>query len=251
MREFILFIDTETTGKPLDWDAPYSDTKSWPYSVQIAWAVYTREGQELKSENHYIYEPELQISEASGRIHGITHDFLREHGKARKEVLSLLAQDLEQYQPLVVGHFMQLDYHMLGVGFHRAGMPNPLPHLPTFCTMNASAGFLLQPKQNILRLGELYERLFQEPLQRQHDAAVDVKATAACFFKLVEQGDITPKTMLQQQEEQKIPSANRRRESTPADEVLQRRLSGGDCRQASFAAQRPNQATAARSGKGP
>ncbi|TPE43041.1 3'-5' exonuclease [Pontibacter mangrovi] len=204
MREFILFIDTETTGKPLDWDAPYSDATSWPYSVQIAWAVYTKEGQELKGENHYIYEPELEISETSEKIHGITKEFLQEHGKARKQVLSLLAQDLEKYQPLVVGHFMQLDYHMLGVGFHRANLPNPLPQLPTFCTMNASANFFLKQGQRFLRLGELYERLFQEPLQQQHDAAVDVKATAACFFKLMEQGDITPETILRQQEEQRV-----------------------------------------------
>ncbi|WP_266204834.1 3'-5' exonuclease [Pontibacter kalidii] len=206
MREFILFIDTETTGIPLDWNAPYSDAKSWPYSVQIAWAVYTKEGQELKAENHYVYEPELEISEESERIHGITKQFLQDNGKARKDVLALLAEDLEQYQPLVVGHFMQLDFHMLGVGFHRANMPNPLPQLPTFCTMNASADFLLGRRQSFLRLGELYERLFQEPLQHQHDAAVDVKATAACFFKLMEQGDISPETILQQQQVQRKPA---------------------------------------------
>ncbi|OKL38784.1 3'-5' exonuclease [Pontibacter flavimaris] len=200
MRDFILFIDTETTGIPQDWDAPYSDNESWPYSVQVAWAVHTKDGRELRSENHYIYEPELEISDASGRIHGITLEFLKAHGKHRSQVLSLLARDLEHYKPLVVGHFMRLDYHMLGVGFHRANLPNPLPQLPTFCTMNASADFVLQPRQRFLRLGELYERLFQEPLQHQHDAAVDVKATAACFFKLVEQGDITAETILQQQE---------------------------------------------------
>lgn len=198
MREFILFIDTETTGKPLDWDVPYSKGGNWPYSVQIAWMVYTRAGQELKSENHYIYEPDLEVSEESVRIHGITQEFLQAHGKARKQVLSLLAQDLEQYQPLVVGHFMQLDFHMLGVGFFRANLPNPLLQLPTFCTMNASANFFLPPNKSFLHLGELYERLFQEPLQQQHNAAVDVRATAACFFKLVEQGDLSWETILQQ-----------------------------------------------------
>ncbi|PTX21395.1 DNA polymerase-3 subunit epsilon [Pontibacter mucosus] len=199
MREFILFIDTETTGIPLDWEAPYSDNESWPYSVQIAWSVYNRQGQELKSENHYIYEPELVISEASERIHGITKDFLLERGEPRRNVLLLLTQDLKQYKPLVVGHFMQLDYHMLGVGFHRADLPNPLPGLPNFCTMKASASFLLHQQQNFLRLGELYERLFHKPLERQHDAIVDAKATAACFFKLLEQGDITEDTIRQQQ----------------------------------------------------
>lgn len=198
MREFILFIDTETTGIPRDWNAPYTDEKSWPYSVQIAWSIYTNKGKELKSENHYIYEPELEISEVSEKIHGITSEFLQTKGKDRKAVLLLLAQDIEQYQPLVVGHFMQLDYHMLGVGFHRAKLPNPLHKLPTFCTMDASASFYLPPGKRFLHLGELYERLFRIPLERQHDAAVDASATAACFFKLLEQGDITEESIQMQ-----------------------------------------------------
>ncbi|AKD03933.1 3'-5' exonuclease [Pontibacter korlensis] len=202
MQEYILFIDTETTGIPLDWNAPYSDAQNWPYAVQIAWVLYTKDGKELKSENHYIFEPELKVSEASGRIHGLTREFLQANGKRRNQVLSILSNDLEQYKPLVVGHFMQLDYHMLGVGFHRASMPNPLPELSTFCTMNASANFFLGPHQRFLRLGELYERLFHKSLEQQHDAAVDARATAECFFKLMAQGDITEATILQQQKEQ-------------------------------------------------
>ncbi|WP_439883333.1 3'-5' exonuclease [Pontibacter sp. MBLB2868] len=198
MNEFIIFIDTETTGIPVNWNAPYSDDKSWPHSVQVAWFLFTREGVKVKSENHYILEPELEISPASQRIHGITQDFLQEHGKAREQVFRLLAHDLQKYKPLVVGHFMKLDYHMLGVGFHRANLPNPLLNLPSFCTMEASANFFLPQPKNFMHLGELYERLFQAPLERQHDAAADAEATAACFFKLMQQGDISAETILNQ-----------------------------------------------------
>ncbi|WP_460880774.1 3'-5' exonuclease [Pontibacter rugosus] len=168
----------------------------WPYSVQVAWLLYTKEGKELKSEDHYIYEPEIEISEDSYRIHGITKEFLQENGKDRKTVLSLLAHDLEKYKPLVVGHFMQLDYHILGVGFHRANLPNPLPQLTTFCTMDVTAGFLLPPRKNFLRLGELYQHLFQQPLELQHNAYWDARATAACFFRLQELGDISEESIL-------------------------------------------------------
>ncbi|GHA70849.1 3'-5' exonuclease [Pontibacter akesuensis] len=197
MWDYIIFIDTETTGIPLDWKAPYSDGRSWPYSVQIAWLLYTKEGKELKSEDHYIYEPDIEVSAESFKIHGITKEFLQENGKDRKAVLSLLAQDLEKYKPLVVGHFMQLDYHMLGVGFHRANLPNPLPQLTTFCTMDVTAGFLLPPRKNFLRLGELYQHLFQQPLELQHNAYWDARATAACFFRLQELGEISAESILE------------------------------------------------------
>ncbi|WP_162056251.1 3'-5' exonuclease [Pontibacter pamirensis] len=199
MREYLLFIDTETTGIPKDWNAPYSDHDSWPVSVQVAWAIYTKDGQEVKLENFYVRDDDFEISPESIKIHGITSAFLQEKGVQREEVLTQLSADLNQYQPLVIAHFMQLDYHMVGVCFHRAGMYNPLPELPLFCTMRASSNFLLRPHQRFLRLGEMYERLFNVPLKHQHNAMVDARATAKCFFELVKRGDIDEGMIARQQ----------------------------------------------------
>lgn len=186
----MLFVDTETTGLPKSWSAPYTDNENWPCSVQVAWAIYTKEGQKVKAENFYVWDDAFEISPASIKIHGITQDFLKEHGVPREEALTQLAADLKQYQPLVVAHYMQLDYHMIGVGFHRAGMHNPLPGLPLFCTMKHTSSLPLHRHQRFLRLGELYERLFGVSLEHQHDAIVDATATAACFFELVKRGDL-------------------------------------------------------------
>nr|WP_230680324.1 3'-5' exonuclease [Pontibacter sp. 172403-2] len=195
----MLFIDTETTGIPRDWAAPYERDEDWPHSVQVAWAVYTKHGQLVKTENHYVRNDGFIISESAEKIHGISNDFLEQHGENRKEIFECLAADLRKYQPLVVGHFMQLDYHMAGVGFFRSGLENPLTELPTFCTMNASAAFLLHSHQNYLRLGELYDRLFGQPLQNQHNALDDAQATARCFFELVRRGDIDERTIAREQ----------------------------------------------------
>ena len=199
MRDYLLFIDTETTGIPKDWNAPYSDNNSWPCSVQVAWGIYTKEGEEVKTVNYYVRDDDFKISPASIKIHGITHAFLKEHGVPREEVLTHLAADLKEYQPLVVAHYMQLDYHMVGVCFHRAGMYNPLPELPLFCTMQASSSFLLHSHQRFLRLGEMYERLFNAPLEHQHNAMVDARATAKCFFELMKRGDIDEAFIKKQQ----------------------------------------------------
>jgi len=199
VRDYLLFIDTETTGIPKNWAAPYEHDADWPHSVQVAWAVYTKHGQLVKTENHYVRNDGFIITEAAESIHGITNEFLAQHGENRKEIFAGLAADMYQYQPLVVGHFMKLDYHMAGVDFFRSGLDNPLANLPTFCTMNASAAFLLYPNQNYLRLGELYERLFDQPLQNQHNAFDDMKATAKCFFELLRRGDINETTIAREQ----------------------------------------------------
>ncbi len=195
MREYLLFVDTETSGIPQDWAKPYSSRENWPHIAQLAWVVYTRDGQEVKAENHYIQPSDYDINPASGSVHGLTVDFLRQHGQPRHAVMQRLHRDLLQYHPLVVAHFMQLDFHMVSVGFYRAGLQNPLEHLPLFCTMRATGPLVRRSNQRFLRLTELHQRLFHEPQPQEHDALADAYATARCFFELRRQGTITPESV--------------------------------------------------------
>ncbi|UZR95465.1 3'-5' exonuclease [Chondrinema litorale] len=198
MNDYLLFVDTETSGLPKDWDKPYSDRDNWPFIVQIAWSIYTKDGKEVKYENHFIEDKDYEILEASREIHGITHEFLQKHGKDRGNVMKILLADLKKYQPLVVSHFIQLDFHMLSVGFYRAGLENPLLVLPKFCTMQLTYGFVHYNHHKFLRLGELYQRLFNSPLDNQHNALADAQAVAKCFFELKRKGDITDKVIQNQ-----------------------------------------------------
>ncbi len=199
MRKYLLFVDTETSDLPKNWSAPYSVEGNWPYIVQIAWLVYTYDGKLVKTENHYIRDADYNIAQKSHRIHQIGTSLLEEKGEGRKEVMKMLQKDLLEYEPLVVGHFMQLDSHMMGVGFYRSGLDNPLLQLPTFCTMQLTANFLRLGPSRGLKLGELYERLFHKRMENQHDALQDAKVTADCFFELRKSGDIDETVIIKQQ----------------------------------------------------
>jgi DNA polymerase-3 subunit epsilon len=185
-----LILDTEASGLPKRWDKPYSTEGNWPYLLQVSWIVYTQEQDEIKSENHFIKEDDITISKSATRIHGITKEQLDEIGKSRKEVLTLLIQDLQEYQPLVIGHFLELDFHLLAADFHRAGLENPLRNVPAFCTMVASTHFVYNPAKKYLRLCELYKELFNKNMLCEHRADEDARATALCFFELWRRGDI-------------------------------------------------------------
>lgn len=198
MKDYLLFVDTETSGIPRDWSKPYSTRGNWPHIAQLAWVVYTREGVEVKAENHYIQPNDYDLDPASGSVHGLTPEFLQKHGESRHAVMQALHRDLMHYRPLVVAHFMQLDYHMVGVGFHRAGLTNPMLGLPMFCTMRATGPLLRHSTQGFLRLPELYQRLFKEPQPGEHDALSDAYATARSFFEMQKQGIVTEEIMRQQ-----------------------------------------------------
>lgn len=191
VQNYLLFVDTETSGLPKKWNEPYSVPDNWPYVVQLAWVICTNSGTTLKTENHYINNNDFKISSSSKRIHGITRKYLTANGISRVEALQLLQADIAAYQPLIVGHFMEFDYHMVGVEAYRAGLPHPLNSQPTFCTMIATKNLVQNPNKKYMRLGDLYGMLFNETLAQEHNALIDAQATAACFFQLVKNGVVT------------------------------------------------------------
>lgn len=200
MTDNLLFIDTEASGLPKRWNASYSKVNNWPYSVQVSWLIYNSNGNLLKQENHYISDNDFKITPAAQNIHGLTREFLNQHGEPRHQVMELLAEDVNRYHPMMIGHFVELDYHVLSADFFRSGIENPIINLFTFCTMLATKHFIHHPQNKYLRLGDLYEMLFHSPLQYQHDAFNDAKATAECFFELIKEGEIDDELISKQHE---------------------------------------------------
>ena len=190
MKDYLLFIDTEATGLPKKWYLPYNVPGNWPSAVQVSWLLYNKAGEKIKVQNFYISNPDLAVSAGALRIHGLDKTFLQKHGIPRKEVLAILSVDLLQYQPMVVGHFTELDYHIIGADYYREKIANPLENLPAFCIMTASKHLQQNPQSKFLRLGELYELLFKQPLLHQHNAMTDATATADCFFELLKRNEI-------------------------------------------------------------
>lgn len=188
--EFYLFVDTETTGLPAHWDRPYADDAAWPHIAQLAWEVYTAAGERVRADAGYLRVPAGSMPAAAIAVHGLTEDFLHAHGTVPLPLLRRLHHDLLQYRPQVIGHFLQLDFHVLGAAFHRVGLSNPLPALPQRCTMFSSRPLSLSG--HYLKLGHLYEQLFAEPMPRQHDAVSDAAATARCFFEMRRRGLLAP-----------------------------------------------------------
>ncbi|MET4081193.1 DNA polymerase-3 subunit epsilon [Pedobacter sp. UYP30] len=190
MKDFFLFVDTETSGLPKNWQAPYG-SKSWPYVVQIAWIICSADGTELKRENHYIKNVNFKIQKSAQKTHQITAEFLEKNGEDKRSVMTKLAADLNQYRPLVVGHFIQLDIHMVNAAFFRLSMDNPIAELPRFCTMKASAKHVRNPYFNHLKLGRFYKTLFDKKAENLHNAINDAELAKEIFFELIARGEVT------------------------------------------------------------
>ncbi|WDF70768.1 3'-5' exonuclease [Sphingobacterium oryzagri] len=190
MKDYLLFIDTETSGIPKRWNRPYSDQKNWPSVIQVAWIIYTADGQEVKRMSKYIYEPDIDIAAESEKVHGISLPDLAQKGDRRKEVLRKLAYDIRKYDPLIIGHFIELDVQVLSADYYRAQLQNPFSGQHFFCTMLDSKKYALNPSVAYLRLPQLHEHLFDSSPEETHEAEQDAEVTARCFFELLAREEI-------------------------------------------------------------
>ena len=199
MNNYLLFIDTEATDLPKNWTLPFTAPDNWPHAVQISWIVYDKHRVEVKREDHYIrVNEDIEISESAFKVHGITPAYLQQHGEDINKILQLFIADLVFYNPLVIGHFIKMDYYVLEAEFHRAGIKDVLQKVPVFCTMIASRYMVQNPMPRQLRLDELYHTLFFKDLIHPHNALYDAKHAADCYFELADRGEITSKIIEQQ-----------------------------------------------------
>ncbi|UKT65759.1 3'-5' exonuclease [Pedobacter mucosus] len=190
MQKFFLVIDTETSGLPKSWTAPYSKENNWPHILQIAWIIYNELGIEVKRENHYFRNNDIVIDKNSFKIHGITKEYLKSHGVEKDKIMMILNSDLIKYQPIIVGHFIELDYHMLNVEFYRIGKNDILKNYQFFCTMKASAPYVYNPTVSQLKLNQFYAELFSEEPANLHNALSDAINTAKIFFHLLAKNEL-------------------------------------------------------------
>lgn len=187
----ILFLDTETTGLPLNWSAPIKQVSNWPRMVQLACLLYDEDGT-LLEERSYIVKPEgFTIPYASVKIHRISTERALAEGQNLSVVLDEFKLLLERTS-LLVAHSVNFDHAIVGAEYYRKIQQDPLLPLRKFCTMtspevithcalpaNSPRGGYKWPK-----LEELYYKLFKQELKGAHDALVDIQATARCYWEL-------------------------------------------------------------------
>ena len=201
MKNYFLVLDTETSGLPKKWDVPYDVKNNWPHVLQIAWIIYNQEGKELKRENHYLKNTGFKISKASAKIHKITPEYLLQKGKDQKKVFLKFLADVKRYDPLIIGHFVELDYHMVKAEFFRAGIENSFENQALFCTMKASVPYIKNPSFKYLKLNRFYKTLFNKNApDNLHNALSDVEVTSEIFFYLLNNGQINDEVITKQQD---------------------------------------------------
>lgn len=187
-----LFFDTETTGLPRNYRAPLTDLENWPRLVQLAWLLYDENGQEIASADRIVKPEGFIIPEQASNVHGISTEKALAEGLELHNVMNEFSEALKKAK-VVVAHNMSFDEKIVGAEFLRKNIDHNLFELFRLCTKEEATDFCAIPGpygNKWPTLSELHIKLFNEDFEGAHDALVDVRACANCFFKLIELGVI-------------------------------------------------------------
>lgn len=192
-----LFIDTETTGLPINDNLPYTELDNWPHLVQVA-LIIEDDNYGILAKRNIILKPNgYIIPESSTKIHGITHEWAAENGEERDKVISFLDLVLCN-SDIIIGHNVSFDLNVIKSEIIRVkGVENALftkKKHSVVDTMILGVNICKIPNLSFHarkiqsykypKLDELYYKLFNKHFDNQHDAMVDIQATYDCYYEL-------------------------------------------------------------------
>jgi DNA polymerase III alpha subunit (gram-positive type) len=189
-----LVFDVETNGLPKSYTASPENTKNWPRVVQLAWMLFDKSGGLIDSSVDII-RGNFAIPIETSDIHGVTKQISDEQGVDILTALDKFKVSLDKCQ-VIVAHNMDFDYPIVQAEFIRLEKWKSFAGKKLVCTMAPNTELVGIPKirgngYKFPKLTELYGKLFyQNPYKPFndlgiHNALVDVKLTAKCFFWLM------------------------------------------------------------------
>ena len=198
--KFLVF-DTETTGLPETRSTSILDTKKWPHIVQLSWILYDDDAKKVLNCQDHIIKCQIDIPEASTKIHGITNEIANQKGVLIGYAIDLFNNDIKSAD-MIIAHNISFDKRVCMVESIRLNRRQYFTtngvRKPEYCTMKETKDFCNIEKISMKgatyvkypTLVELHNKLFGvEPLG-VHNSMIDVLICLRCHLYFTQKIDI-------------------------------------------------------------
>lgn len=185
-----IFIDFETTGLPPFYTMPEEDLiDKFPFSVQVACLVFNRNAELIDEYCSIINPGEVNFQPGVENIHGISKEKANKEGVPILDFLNFFVK-YKNAESVIIAHNVQFDNLILKLEAKRNNIK--LGRYKTFCTMKSTVREVGIEKEfgsgyKYPKLKELVEHTFTNGYEidgiNLHDASIDVKLCALCFFE--------------------------------------------------------------------
>ena len=211
----ILVFDTETTGLPQTKILNPDTLHQWPTIVQFSYIIFDLSFNEIVESKDYIIKvpKNIEITEDSAKIHGITNEISSNMGIPIDEALNEFFHYLRDVD-WIIGHNISFDINMVKVELLRIiyGQKLTAQQLKSYkydlhfitnyknicCTLQDSIEFCNiqaidkfgRPYLKYPKLMELHQKLFDASPNNLHNSFNDILVTLRCFMKLKHNSDL-------------------------------------------------------------
>ena len=208
-----LIVDTETTGLPIVYDAPFTDVNNWPRIIELSWELCWENGETIEKACDLIYPDGWRFPTGDfWKEHGFSEEMSLLEGIPAKEALTKLAIAMHCVDVMVC-HNLSYDKPIIECEMYRykiypkevrkemirkaeiplCGMRKE-EKLKKECTKLLSAPILKLPgiygQYSWPKLEVAYEFAFGEKMEGAHHASSDVEATKRLYLWIKNLEDI-------------------------------------------------------------
>jgi DNA polymerase-3 subunit epsilon len=191
--DFLLFIDTETTGLP-DFKKP-ADDPSQPRVCSFAALVTDNTGTVINGFASLIKPDNWPaIDPKAFETHGLTLEHCDRYGVPAAIVFAV-AEKMMGAADRRIGHNISFDLKILRGELRRAGLDDHYDKERDYCTMHKSRDLCQVPPTDkmmaagrkgfkVPSLEEAYQHFFGKPIVNPHTALADVRACMKIYFAI-------------------------------------------------------------------
>jgi len=148
--------------------------------IQLAYILYNDNHTEIKRVNKYVKD--RFVDWRAGEITGITTDMLRKKGTAFNQIIKEFLTDLHGVHTMC-GHNVCTDISKIKSNMIKFKI-QPNYDVFQFIVVDDTVNMYRSIGGKNIKLGDLYQSLFNQPMENAHDALIDVTHTAKCYVEL-------------------------------------------------------------------
>lgn len=189
----LLFIDTETTGLPISWNAPITDTYNWPRIIEFGWELCWENGETIRKACNLVLPDGWVVPDKEWwHEHGFDHGMNMLVGERMPQLLDdfiLAAQEAD----MLVAHNMSYDLPIIKCEMYRYKKKLGKT-LQKFCTKLESEYICKLPgaygKYKWPSLDEAYKFFYGTSFTGAHAAGNDVEACKKVYLAIQEHNEL-------------------------------------------------------------
>lgn len=192
MKKLLVF-DTETTGLPVTWDAPVTDTYNWPRILELGWELCWENGETIRKSCSLVKPDGWKVPDKTWWIeHGFTQAQNEAEGRPLPELLDEFLVAAEEADVLIA-HNLGYDRPIINCEMYRYKRKFRKT-LQKVCTKLESEYICKIPngygRYKWPTLDEAYKFFYGESFEGAHAAGNDVEACKKVYLAIQDYNEL-------------------------------------------------------------